>query len=379
MRSYVEDGRADIAAAPSRPAIVLAAKTGEASSSTDAQQSRSRRAHTSYRLTIPIVPASFFGMVLGLVGLGDAWRAATQIWGAPKLVGELIMLAGAIVWVVVLVLYSTKWIVARAAALAEARHPVQCCFIGLAGVATTLVALAALPYAREWARLLLAAGSMFTIGFALWRSGELWKGGRDIADNTPVLYLPAVTGGFVTATAAAALGHHEVGQLLFGAGFFSWLALESVLLHRLYSGTRMAVAMRPTLGIQLAPPAVGGLACINMGGDAAGFLPHAMLGYALLQGLLLVRLTPWICEQAFIPSYWGFAFGATALAGLTLRLPVHSDGLFGAALAPTIFAVANLVTVLLVLGTLRLLAAGRLLAEPLPVNRTAEHPAPIQA
>ncbi|WP_406855712.1 hypothetical protein ABEG18_24845 [Alsobacter sp. KACC 23698] len=28
--------------------------------------------------TLPIVPASFFGIVLGLVGLGSAWRAATD-------------------------------------------------------------------------------------------------------------------------------------------------------------------------------------------------------------------------------------------------------------------------------------------------------------
>jgi hypothetical protein len=28
------------------------------------------------RLTVPVIPASFFGMVLGLSGLGGAWRAA---------------------------------------------------------------------------------------------------------------------------------------------------------------------------------------------------------------------------------------------------------------------------------------------------------------
>jgi hypothetical protein len=41
--------------------------------------------------------------------------------------------------------------------------------------------------------------------------------------------------------------------------------------------------------------------------------PRGALGYGLLQALLLLlRLLPWIMEQPFAASYWGFAFGATA-------------------------------------------------------------------
>ena len=64
--------------------------------------------------------------------------------------------------------------------------------------------------------------------------------------------------------------------------------------------------------------------------------------------------------------------------GTSFAKPVHSGGAFGTAFAPAIFTAANLVTVRLVLGTLRLPAAGRLLAEPLPVNQTGENPAPIR-
>ena len=46
----------------------------------------------------PPVPASFFGIVLGLGGLGGAWRAASRVWGMPSLVGELLMLLAAVVW-----------------------------------------------------------------------------------------------------------------------------------------------------------------------------------------------------------------------------------------------------------------------------------------
>ena len=40
------------------------------------------------RIKVPVVQASFFGMVLGLAGLGTVWRWAHQVWGLPAVVGE---------------------------------------------------------------------------------------------------------------------------------------------------------------------------------------------------------------------------------------------------------------------------------------------------
>ncbi|MEI9984063.1 MAG: hypothetical protein WDN69_13160 [Aliidongia sp.] len=82
---------------------------------------------------LPKVPASFFGMVLGLGGLGFTWRSAHQIWPVPESVGEALMAVAAAVWAVLLVLYALKWAFARDEALAEAQHPIQCCFIGWSG------------------------------------------------------------------------------------------------------------------------------------------------------------------------------------------------------------------------------------------------------
>lgn len=48
--------------------------------------------------SLPLVPASFFGIVLGLIGLGNPWRVAARLWGLPVLPSELIMLAGVATW-----------------------------------------------------------------------------------------------------------------------------------------------------------------------------------------------------------------------------------------------------------------------------------------
>jgi hypothetical protein len=64
------------------------------------------------RLKVPVTPAAFFGMVLGLAGFGSAWCAAHRVWQLPKVVGEAIMLAATIVCVLLVILYALKWMVA---------------------------------------------------------------------------------------------------------------------------------------------------------------------------------------------------------------------------------------------------------------------------
>jgi tellurite resistance protein len=314
----------------------------------------------SARLRVRI-PAAFFGIVLGLAGLGGSWRAAHRVWGVPAGIGEALMLVATLVWAALVALTAAKWIAARDEALAEMRHPVQCCFVGLIGVATMLVAGAALPYARDLAWVLFVLGSLFTLGFAVWRTGQLWHGERDHGATTAVLYLPAVAGSFVAGSTAAAFGYPDWGQLAFGAGFFTWLAIESVLLHRLYTEPGLPVALRPTLGIQLAPPVVGAVAYLATTSGVPDMLVRAMFGYGLLQALLLLRLLPWIAEQPFAPSYWAFSFGATALATAPILMVERGATGAVATLAPAVFLLVNVVILVLAIGTLRLAIQGRLL------------------
>lgn len=312
-------------------------------------------------MRLPLIPASFFGMVLGLAGLAADWRAAQAALGMPAAASEALFGLAVAVWALVAALYAAKWMVAPAPARAEADHPVQCCFIGLGGVATLLVAQVAIHHERMLAWGLFWIGGLFTLGFGLWRTGGLWRGGRDPAATTPVLYLPTVAGGFVAGNTLGQLGHADWGQLAFGMAFFSWLAIESVLLHRLYTAPPMPAALRPTLGIQLAPPAVGVSAYLAVGPGTADLLAHALIGYALLQALVLARLARWIAEQPFTASYWAFTFGATSLTGAVLHLAVRPQGGAMAALAWPVFLATNALLAAMCAGTLWLAAKGSLL------------------
>jgi len=311
-------------------------------------------------MRFPLIPASYFGMVLGLSGLGTAWRFAAQVWHLPAIMGEIVSLASVAVWALLVILFVLKWLAARPDAIAEACHPVQCCFVALAGVATMLAAGGLLPYSRPAAEVMVAAGAAFSLGFGVWRTGGLWQGGRDPASSTPVLYLAAVAGGFVSATLLSALGHADWGRLFFGASLFSWLSIESVLIHRLYIAPAMAEPLRPTMGVQIAPAPVGLAAYLSLEPGPADLAAYMLLGYGLLQTLIILRLLRWIRKEPFALSYWAFTFGITALAAGPLRMAARGDVGPAAQLAPYLFIFANLVVGLIALGTLWLIARGRL-------------------
>ena len=297
------------------------------------------------------IPASFFGMVLGLVGLGGNWRLATRLWGMSPVIGETIMAVAFVVWLLVSASYTLKWCLHRDAAVEEATHPVQCCFIGLAPATTALMAVVLAPHSHGLAMVALVVGGVGHVLFSIWRLGGMLQGGREVTTVTPVIYLPSVAGNFITAIAAGTLGYPSWGVLFFGAGVFAWLALESVIVNRLFHAQPLPLPLRPTLGIQLAPPVVAVAAWLANASGEPVLLVQATWGYGMFQFLLLARLIPWIAEQPFSPAYWAFTFGVTALSGTALTMT--SRGLTGAIpqLAPVLFVVTNLVLAAIIVGT----------------------------
>lgn len=307
-----------------------------------------------------VIPASFFGMPLGIVALGLAWRAGSAIWGLPNGIADSLIGIGTTLWLALLLVYAAKWIWRRPEAAVEFEHPIQCCFVGLVGVVALLISIGLSPVSRVLSVAFFVLGASWVIVFAVYRTGRLWKGDRSPESTTPVLYLPTVAGMLVTASAAATLGYQDWGQIAFGAGLFSWLAIESVLLHRLYTASPLAPALRPTLGIQIAPPAVAAVAYLNVGGGA-DIVSHALIGYAILQGLVVMRLFPWIREAGSTPAWWGFSFAAAALPTAAMKMVAAGDAGATAALAPYLFVAGNLAIAAIVVITASLIVKGRLL------------------
>jgi tellurite resistance protein len=305
------------------------------------------------------IPASFFGMVLGLSGLGQAWRIAVRLWDMPAAVGEALLLVAGLVWAALLIGYVRQAIRHIEVVRDEFMHPVQGGTPALLAVSTLLVAMSVLPYSHALAWGLTLAGIAWHLAFSLWHTGTMWQGGRNALDTAPTLYLPTVAGNFTSAAALGSLGCPDWGWLFLGTGFFSWLALESLIIQRLWHSTAVPAPQRPLIGIQFAPPVVCAMAWLAL---TPGSTDHWLLmlwGYGLFQLLLGLRLGPWLGAQPFIPSYWAYTFGVAAATVSGLKFA--QAGIPAAqALAIPVFIGANVFIGYLAVRTAHLLIASRL-------------------
>lgn len=306
------------------------------------------------------LPASFFGMVLGFSGLGQAWRVAVSLWGMPREIGEGLLLLATLVWLALLAGYILQALRNPAVIRNEFQHPVQGSTPALLAVATLLISLAALPYSRPLAYLLAATGICWHLAFSLWHTGNLWQGGRDALDTAPTLYLPTVAGNFTSAAALGGLGHADWGWLFLGAGVFSWLALESLIIQRLWQPKALPTPQRPLLGIQFAPPVVCAMAWLLLSPGSTDHWLLMLWGYGLFQLLLGIRLGSWLGAQPFSPSYWAYTFGVAAATVTGLKLALAGIGA-AQILAIPVFIGANLFIAYLALRTAHLFFTRRLL------------------
>jgi tellurite resistance protein len=289
------------------------------------------------------IPASFFAIPLGLIALGLAWQAAESLWSEPKWVADTLIWFGATLWVFLLISYLAKWLLRRADAMAELEHPIQSCYVGLAGVVALLASIGFSTTHRILSLGCFCFGVAWTLIFAIYQTGRFWMGDSKPETLTPILYLPMVAGAFVSATACAALGYIDWGKLVFGGGLFTLFALESVILLRLYTARPLLPALRPAMGLQFAAPAVGAVAYLSVGGGTPDIFAYALIGYALLQALILIRLLPWLVQAGLTPAWWSFSFGAASLPTAAMRLAAHRDTGAIAALAPYLFIAGNIV------------------------------------
>lgn len=307
------------------------------------------------------LPAGYYGMVLGTIGMGFAWRYASTIWPVTRWPGDILVTLAMVIWALLTVAFLTRAVRFPRSVLAEMRHPVMSSFVSLFPATTLLVAIGLVPWYRPLALILFTVGVVVQLSYAAWQSAGLWRGKHPEEATTPGLYLPTVANNFISAMACGALGFHDAGLVFLGAGVFSWLSLEPVILQRLRSAGELPPALRTSLGIQLAPALVACSAWFSVNGGEADTFAKMLFGYGLLQLLFTLRLMPWYLSQPFNASFWSFSFGVSALATTGLHLGQSSPSGFFHAIAIPLFIFTNAIIALLLVRTFILLMQGKLL------------------
>jgi tellurite resistance protein len=285
------------------------------------------------------VPASFFSIVLGLAGLGAAWKAASRAYGVSDWLADGLLAVSAALWLGVLAAQVVRG--ARGAAFrAELEHPITGSLAALAPASLLLIAAGIAVHSRDTALVLFWIGAAGQIALGVWIAGRWLLSPVDAKLVTPALHVPAV-GNLLAAFAAGAVGRADAGWLFFGAGVVAWLVVAATLLGRSLSAGELPAAVRPLLALEVAPPAAALVAWQSLEGGAPDVVSRMLLGVALFQGLVVARLLGRLRDVPFAPSYWAFAFPLAALAAGTLRQSAAAPGSVAGALALPLFIVAN--------------------------------------
>jgi tellurite resistance protein len=305
------------------------------------------------------ISASLFSVILGLTGIGQAWRVAVQLWSVPPIISKVILFSSGLIWLGLLIAYIARAIRKPALTTQEFLHPIAGGTPALLSVSTMLISQAALPYSRPLAVALAVLGLGWHLLFSVWHMGALWQGGRQPDDTTPTLYLPMVASSFTAASMLGAFGLPEWAWLFLGTGLFSWLTLESLMFGRLWHGAPLPAPQRPSLGIQFAPPVVCSAALLVIAPDIAPQWLLMLLGYALFQMIVGLRLKAWIGQQPFGYSWWAFSFGVVSATVTCVKLAINHVPA-ATTLALPVFVCGNLFigylcvrTVVMIIGEIR--------------------------
>jgi tellurite resistance protein len=267
---------------------------------------------------------------------------------------------------------------------ADARDPVLAPFVAIPGICAMLLGAALAGPAPGAGRVVVAVFLAVTVALGGWMTGRWMTGVLDRDRVHPGYFLPTVAGGLVGAFAAAEVHLRAVAEASFGIGVLCWILLGSVLLNRLFYVPALPAALQPTMAIELAPPAVAGIAYFALTGGAVNPVSLALAGYAVLMALVQLSLLPAYLRLRFTPGFWAFTFSFAAAATDAL-LWIRRAGPPGAAgYAIAILAAITVLLAAITARTIVALARGQFLpsrapAPPRPAGRPQTEPAPGQA
>lgn len=304
------------------------------------------------------VPVTIFASVMGLAGLGLAWRKANSVLGFPVEISEVVLIIAGLTFVAATLTYGLKIMRFPQAVIGEFNHPVRSAFFSTFPIGVLLLAAGLYPIAPTPAYALWAVAAVLQLILTIRLIVRWMVHKQEITHVNPAWFIPIV-GNIIVPILGVRLGETEISWFFLSVGMLFWLPMLAIVLYRVIFHDALPPRLMPTLFILLPPPAIGYVSYVGLTGTVDPFA-QVLINGAFFLTLVLLAKAKSFTGLPFAVSWWAFTFPLDAVALAAIEHSHHQPsglwpmiGIFVLALATLIVAQVSLRTVLAIAkGTL---------------------------
>lgn len=288
------------------------------------------------------VPIPLFAMIMGLTGLGLAWRKAASVLGVPDQVGEGLLGLAATLFVGLALLYAAKALRHFPEVRAEFNNPIRVNFFPTVSISLLLLSIGALPYSESLALGVWGLGALLHLMATVYLIGRWITRAHEITMINPAWFIPVV-GNIIVPIAGTKLGFTEISWFFFAIGLVFWIVLFTIVFYRIVFHNPLATRFLPTLFILIAPPGVGTVSYLALTGGQIDVFTRVLLYSGLFITLLNFSMVRQFLKLPFFVSWWAYTFPMAAITIATLEYQHHLNHPGVAVLAWGLLSVTTLI------------------------------------
>jgi len=268
-------------------------------------------------------PVTIFATVMGITGLSIAFLRYEKMMKFSWGVGQTLLYIVTAWFILLTIIYITKWFNYPDEVEKEFSHPVRVNFFPAYSISLLLLSIAYEPTQFELSKVFWYSGTILHLGYTLQLMYIWFHKNFEIQHINPAWFIPVV-GTILVPVVGKAHAPADISWFFFSIGIIFWIVLLAIIFYRLMFHNPLPDKLIPTLFILIAPPAVGFIAYVKMTGDLDVFA-RILYYHALFTTMLLFFMIDKFKKIKFFISWWAYTFplDAITIASLLMYHQTH--------------------------------------------------------
>lgn len=305
-------------------------------------------------------PIPLFATIMGLGGFTIAVEKAEATLGLPVHISPVLFYLSAALFVFIAAMYTAKFAKHRQAVAKEFNNPIRLNFFPAITIGLLLLSIASLELHPGLSKALWMIGAIGQLALTLYIMSQwIHQNHFEIHHSNPAWFIPVV-GNIIVPIAGVAHAPAEASWFYFSFGLFFWVILQTIILNRvIFHHQAIQPKLLPTLFIMIAPPAVGFISYLKLGGELDTFARVLYYTGLFITLLLFVQLRHFTKLQFFL-SWWAYSFPIAAITIATMLMYELSGAAWFKTLSWTLLTILTLLIAILVIRTLQAAFKGQI-------------------